>query len=264
MAQPHEIETLRSMALEEQYSANYEGRVPDRNLLDELGAAVMADFAPTLCLTPTAYYSDFDPDTGYKYEELNMHVPVVGSFGGFTTLDIRHDFDNDGVVSVQKVGYFIMNSAYKDTGYFCPVETTKLVDVIETLGLDDVFYNDLSHCVGSSEADTVDVDELVKVTRLIGLSNPNFNLYAALIRSIITPAEVFKQATFSGCYLIDRENEVATYNGVTINDTTARGDYLQLIEFGAPEPQILLRKGRYHPLALSLSDIINYERAAQD
>lgn len=261
MAQPHEIETLRSMALEEQYNANYEGRTPSRSLLDELGREVLQDFAPALCITPTVYYLDFDPVLGYKYQELITDTPVIGSFGGFLTLEVRHNFGDDGIVPVQKVGYFLMHSAYRDTGYFCPVDTTKLVDVIDKLGSEDEVYNDIASFVGSSDDETVDIAELIETARRVGHGNPNFYYYAALIRSIINPVDVFKEITFSGCYYIDPEKGVAVYNDIVVNDVTAKSDYLQLIEYGSPEPQILLRMGRRHPLAFPLESIIGYEHA---
>ncbi len=261
MAQPHEIETLRRMALEEQYNANYEGRDPSRTLLDELGGAVLQDFAPALCVTPTAYYLDFDPVVGYKYQELCTEAPVIGSFGGFLTLEVRHNFGEDGIVPVQKVGYFIMHSAYRDTGYFCPVDTTKLVDVVDKLGPENEVYNDIANCIGSSDAEVVDIGELIQTAKRVGRGNPNFYYYAALVRSMINPVDVFKEITFSGCYYIDPEKGVAVYNDIAVKDVTAKSDYLQLIEYGAPEPQILIRKGRSHPLAFPLDSIIGYEHA---
>ena len=117
----------------------------------------------------------------------------------------------------------------------------------------------MASCIGSG--DELDVDELVKITKLVRPKDPDFYLYSALVRSIITPSEVFKEATFNGCYVIDSDNEVASYNKGLMTSTIDKGDYLQLVPFGSPETQILLRKGRSHPLALSLSMLIGYERA---
>ncbi|MEI7632155.1 MAG: hypothetical protein WCJ60_02435 [bacterium] len=260
MTKPNQIEVLRQMALEEQHNSNFEGREPSRSMLDELGSTVLADFAPAMCLTPRAYYIDFKADKGgYHYEELEMTMPVVGSFGGFLSVKEELDFEEDGRVQINKIGYFIMNSGYKDTGYFCPVNTTTLVDVVSSLKPDNLFFNELASCIGSG--DELDVDELVKITKLVRPKDPDFYLYSALVRSIITPSEVFKEATFNGCYVIDSDNEVASYNKGLMTSTIDKGDYLQLVPFGSPETQILLRKGRSHPLALSLSMLIGYERA---
>jgi len=187
MATREEIEVLRSLALDEQYSAAIEQRTPDRYLLDSLGKLVLPDFALVLCESDYAYRQDFDEEKdSYVITKIDEPVSLVGRFGGFFSraVEIEHE---DEIISVEKVSYHIMNDRSLDTGFLFPVEVTHIDDMYEKFK-DDPVFEELTYELGQEKIDIKKIASIID-TKVYGTQGPLY--HAVLVQQQVTPAELF-------------------------------------------------------------------------
>ncbi|NBU34405.1 hypothetical protein EB118_13280 [bacterium] len=186
MATSHELQTLRSLALDEQYSAAIEQRLPNRDLLDSLGRLVLPDYALVVCEADYAYRQDYDNEQGYFITKIEEPVSIVGRFGGFFSraVEVLHD---DKIVSVEKVSYHIMNDRYMDTGFLFPVEITHIEDMFDKFGNDPIFQ-ELTHELGQSKIDIKKIASIIE-TKVYGSKAPLY--HAVYVQQMVTPADLF-------------------------------------------------------------------------
>lgn len=187
MATAHELQTLRSLALDEQYSAAIEQRLPNRDLLDSLGRLVLPASALVVCEADYAYRQDFDDEQGnYCITKIEEPISVVGRFGGFFSraVEILHD---DKIMSVEKVSYYVMNGRYMDTGFLFPVEITHIEDMFEKFGNDPIFQ-ELTYELGQSNIDIKKIASIIE-NNVYGLNAPLY--HAVYVQQMVAPADLF-------------------------------------------------------------------------
>ena len=134
MASSQDIETLRGLALSEQYSAAIEGRELDWRMLDSIGETVLALESPVVCMSPVMSYQTYRPTKNdYVIEEINSPGVIGGRFGGFTKTVVEMiDLDGD-TVPYQQACYYVLDTNRNDIGCLCPVQNATLYDSIATL-----------------------------------------------------------------------------------------------------------------------------------
>lgn len=262
MASPHEIETMRSMALELQLTAAYDGQVPDRKLLDAIGSDVLKDMAPVICHSPYVYYQDFDPKSkaGYTCTRIDSNPPIGGNFGGFFARTVEVDLLDGETIPVPQVGFFIMDTIYKDVGYICPVESSTLQDVIQVLE-DDPIFEELDYTLSQ---ENTDVDELMGTVGKIGRGNPKCGLYAAYIKSIVKPCELYDTVISNGYTFFGVDMQKASAYNEPLNMGIGKKDIFTISGRASQAPELMIRKGRSPSLFVALSDIIGFEPAISE
>ena len=187
MASKQDLEALRVLALDEQYSAAVEQRVPNRDLLDSLGKLVLPDFALVMCEADFAYKQDLDDTHGYCITKIDEPISVFGKFGGFFSRAIEVEHQNE-IVEAEKVLYYVMTDNYrKDTGYLFPVESSDISDVFITFK-DDPIFEELTHELGQEKIDIQKIASIVD-TKVYGSQEPLY--HAVYIQQMITPSELF-------------------------------------------------------------------------
>jgi len=234
MATVHEIETLRVMALEEQYTAAYEDRMPDRHMLDSLAKMVLPDFAPVICDTSVAYALTFNDQEGYVSEVVHEPDTIAGCFGGFFSGIVEVDFEEDGVVPLRRVGYFIMDTSYHDTGYICPVESAELWDVA-TLLQNDFIYNELAYVVSQER---INMQDLVAVVQSISEKNPNIEAYNAFLKTTLQPENVYKRIVADRYYMVNIAESLQDATPAGLSMEIGRGDVFEIVCTGINPPNL--------------------------
>ena len=195
MASVVDLETLRCKALEEQITANGERRLPNNKMLDGLGSLVLPDFSPVMCHTPYAYYVDLtQSEAESPAVRQETEGAVSGRFGGFLTQNVAIDFDEDGIVSSAKVGFLILDSPKKLTGYVCPVEITKLQDSLAVIQEESLFL-DLEQALTE---EVIDIKKLNEHVAKLVKSDPKHDHYEAYIKSMLAPSDVFSSILYEG------------------------------------------------------------------
>ena len=252
MASIHDIEALRVMALEEQYNAAYEDRMPDRHMLDGLAKMVLPDFAPVICDTPVAYALTFNDREGYVSEVVQEPGTIAGCFGGFFSGTVEVDFEEDGVVPLQRVGYFIMDTSYHDTGYICPVDAAELWEV-ETLLQRDFIYNELAHAIAQ---EYIDMAELVAIVNLITEHNPNIEAYNAFLRTTLQPEDVYKRVVADRYYMINIGESLQDDMPAGLSMDIGRGDVFEIVCTGINPPELAILKANDATLIVPVSAVV--------
>lgn len=214
MATTQELHTLRTLALDEQFTSAVEQRSPDRNLLDSLGKLVLPDFSLVMCQSEQAYRQDFDEksETGYVITPIDQPITVLGRFGGFFSGAVESVFD-DEIITVEKVSYFVMTDDFKDTGFLFPVEVSKIMDALVELK-DDPVFEDLTYELGQEKIDIKKIADII----CNGVYGPNIKpYYSSYIQLTLKPSELFSWVQAKSCLPIGFndafvEKSMHTYN----------------------------------------------------
>ncbi len=246
MASAVDLETLRCMALEEQMTANGERRLPDWQLLDGLASLVLPDFSPVMCRPSYAYYVDLEQsEADLPAVRCEPQEAVSGRFGGFLSQTVDIDFDYDGIVTSNKVGYLILDSPNDFTGYVCPVETTYLQDSLPIIQ-DEPLFLEIERALNDEQIDIVRLNGLVAK---IAKSDPKHDHYEAYIKSMVAPSDVFASILYDAHLWRLGVGLEWYYNNQQITMPIGKTDTFVFGAVGARREgviprQLMIRKGR--------------------
>jgi hypothetical protein len=202
MASIEELQTLRTLALDEQYSAAVEQRQPDRDLLDGLGKLVLPDFAFVMCEADYAYHQRFDPEEGHVITKIDRPTSVFGRFGGFFSRVVEVQED-DEVIEVEKVLYHVMNDRYMDTGFLFPVENTSIADAHEALK-DDPTFQELTYELGQEKIAIKKIAEIIERS----VYGPDAPIYhGAYVQLSVSPKDLFSWVQAGSCLALGFSDE---------------------------------------------------------
>jgi hypothetical protein len=112
--------------------------------------------------------------------------------------------------------------------------------------------------------DEIDCKELVGVADRIGYKNPKKALYAAYIKSVITPIDLFSRVVSTKYILGTEGSKTASVvdDEPALGVTIAKTDKMLLLKVGGDVPEMVIKKGSSPCLYIPLRCIVGFDKAA--